>query len=165
MTRYKLIAISIVAITIAAVSAFVAVYATGGGDRPSPFDDMTGMMMEGSEMTMQAPEDVMIFFESESEVPAGKQTQVVLKVLDKETHSPVQGADVVIGIERGLPMTTMEMMSDGMFKAEEKGNGVYAFTITPESEGYYTVHTHVIPPGKQMYSMMENHVDFVIIAQ
>ncbi len=61
-------------------------------------------------------------------------------------------------------MTTMDMIG-GMFSADERGNGVYAFTFTPESEEYYTVHAHVIPPGEQMHSMMENHVDIVMISQ
>ena len=61
-------------------------------------------------------------------------------------------------------MTTMDM-TGGMFNAREKGNGTYTFAFTPESEGYYTVHAHVIPPGKQMHSMMENHADLVILSK
>lgn len=65
---------------------------------------------------MQAPEDVMILLESEWKVPTGKQSEVVLKVVDKQTNSTMQGAEVVIGIEKGLPMTTMDM-TGGMFNA------------------------------------------------
>jgi hypothetical protein len=155
----------IIAIAAVAASAFVLFSASGiTGNLQQPFDSMTGMM-EGERMQMQAPEDVIIFFQSEAEVPAGKQTEVVLKVIDKQTNATMQGAQVTIGIEKGLPMTTMDMMSGGMFNAEEKGNGTYAFTFTPDSKGYYTIHTHVIPPGEQMHSMMENHADFVIIPQ
>jgi len=125
---------------------------------------MNGMMEVGGGMQMQAPEDVMILLESEWKVPIGKQSEVALKVLDKQTNSTMQGAEVIIGIEKGLPMTTMDMTGD-MFNAEEKGDGTYAFTFTPESEGYYTIHAHVIPPGEQMHSMMDNHVDLVIIAE
>lgn len=129
-----------------------------------PFDGMMTTMMEGGRMQMQAPEDVIIFLESESQVAAGSQTEVLLKVVDKLTNVTMQGAEVIIGIEKGLPMTTMAM-TGGMFNAAERGNGTYAFAFTPESEGYYTVHAHVIPPGEQMHSMMENHADIVMISQ
>jgi hypothetical protein len=163
MSRDKLIALSIAVVAIAAVFAFVALSASGN-DGPQPFDGMMMEMMEGGMMKMQTPEDVLILLESEWKVPTGKQSEVVLKILDKKTNATMQGAEIRIGIEKGLPMTTMDMMG-GMFNAEEKGNGTYAFTFTPESEGYYTIHAHVIPPGEQMHSMMENHADLVIISQ
>jgi FtsP/CotA-like multicopper oxidase with cupredoxin domain len=128
-----------------------------------PMGGMEGIMMQDGRMRMQAAEDVMIFLESEAEVPAGNQTEVVLEVVDKQTNTTMQGAEVIIGIEKGLPMTTMDMIGK-MFSAGERGNGTYAFTFNPKSEGYYTVHAHIIPPGKQMHSMMENHADIVIIA-
>jgi hypothetical protein len=40
-------------------------------------------------------------------------------VLDKETQKPLTGAQVLVGIERGVSMTTMEMMSS-MFEVEEE---------------------------------------------
>lgn len=156
-------AVAAVALAIsAAIFTFVALSASGN----SLMQAMGGMttMMEGGGMQMQAPEDVMIFLESQSYVPAENQTEVVLKVVEKHTNMTMQGAEVIIGIEKGLPMTTMDM-TGGMFSANERGNGTYYFTFTPESEGYYTVHAHVIPPGKQMHSMMENHADIVIIAE
>lgn len=162
MSSDKLMMLLLAVGAIAAVSAFVVLSASGDGGLQS-FDGM-GRMMEGGGMQIRAPEDVIISFESEAEVPAGKQTQVVLKVLDRQTNAPMQGAEVIIGIEKGLPMTTMDMMNRGMFSAEEKGEGIHTFTFTPESQGYYTVHAHVIPPGKHMHSMMENHVDLVIVA-
>lgn len=162
MSRVKLIALS-AAIAIAALFAFVALSASGNSLLHT-MGGMEGMMQGGGGGMMQAPEDVMILLESEAEVPAGKQTEVVLKVLDKRTNETVQGAEVIIGIEKGLPMTTMDMMGE-MFSADERGNGIYAFIFTPESEGYYTAHAHVIPPGEQMHSMMENHVDVVIISK
>jgi hypothetical protein len=166
LTRGKFIVISIAASAIAVASAFVVLSAIGnGGDLPQPFDGMRGMMYNGTMQMQQAPEDVMIFFESEAQVPTGKQTQIMLKVLDKDTNETMQGAEVIIGVEKGFPMTTMDMMDSGMFNAYERGNGTYAFTFTPESEGYYTIHAHVIPSGEQMHSMMENHVDFLIISK
>lgn len=162
MTRGRLIAISIV-VAVAIVSAFAVLSASGMTRDLQSFDGMNSMI-EGGGMQMQPPKDVMIFFESEAEVPAGKQSQVVLKVLDRQTNATMQGADVVVGIEKGLPMTSMDMQG-GMFEAEEKGEGLYAFTFTPESQGYYTIHANVIPPGMQMHSMMENHADFVVISK
>jgi hypothetical protein len=115
---------------------------------------------------MPAPEDVTILLESEYEMTTEKQSQVALKVLEKQTNEPVQGAEVIIGMEKGLPMTTMDMTrGGGTFDAVKKGNGTYTFTFTPESKGYYTVHAHVIPPGKQMQSMMENHADFIVLSK
>jgi hypothetical protein len=164
MSRDKLIVLSIsVVVATAAVFAFVASSASGNGG-PQPFDDVMMQMMQGGMMQMQAPEDVIILFESDWKVPTGKQSEVVLKILDKQTNETMQGAEVIIGIEKGLPMKTMDM-TGGMFNAEDKGNGTYAFTFTPESEGYYTIHAHVIPPGEQMHSMMENHADLVIMSE
>lgn len=151
----------------AATLAFTVLSASGNNnsDLRRPFDGMmNGIEVGRGGMQMQAPEDVMILLESEWKVPTGKQSEVVLKVVDKRTNSTMQGVEVVIGIEKGLPMTTMDM-TGGMFNAEEKGDGTYAFAFTPESEGYYTIHAHVIPPGEQMSSMMDNHVDLVIIAE
>jgi hypothetical protein len=151
--------IVIAVVSIAAFLAFVILSAKGNGDL-QPFDGMTAMM-EGDRMQMPDSKDVIVLLESEYEMAAGKQSQVILKVLDKQTNEPMHRARVMIGIEKGLPMTTMEM-AGGMFDAAEKGNGTYAFAFTPESEGYHTVHAHVIPPRKQMHSMMENHADLVI---
>jgi hypothetical protein len=165
------VAISLVAVALGAivVFTFMALSVSGNvGGLKMPFGGgmmgRGGMMMEGGKMQMPAPEDVIIMLESEYEMTAGKQSEVTLRVLDKQTNQPAQGAQVIIGIEKGLPMTTMDMTGGGggMFDAAEKGNGTYAFAFTPESEGYYTIHAHVIPPGKQMHSMMENHADLLI---
>jgi hypothetical protein len=160
-----LIALSVAVLAIAAaIFAFVALSASGNSPM-QPLGGMEGMMMQGGRMQMQqAAEDIMIFLESEGEVPTGNQTEVLLKVVDKQTNTTMQGADVIIGIEKGLPITTMDMIG-GMFSADERRDGTYAFPFTPESKGYYTVHTHVIPPGEQMHSMMENHADIVITAE
>ncbi|MEM3159440.1 MAG: hypothetical protein QXJ74_01520 [Nitrososphaera sp.] len=162
MERGKMIAISI-AVIAGIVSAFAVLSASGIATDLQSFDGMNEMM-EREAMQMQPPKDVTIFFESEVEVPARKQAQVVLKVLDRQTNAPMQGAEAIVGIEKGLPMTSMDM-EGGMFEAEEKGEGLYAFAFTPASQGYYTIHAHVIPPGMQMHSMMENHADFVVISK
>lgn len=89
---------------------------------------------------------------------------IALFHVDKQINKTMQGVEVIMGIEKGLPMAKMTMIS-GMFSADERDNGTYAFTFTPESEGYYTVHAHVIAPSERMRSMMENHADTVIIAK
>lgn len=163
MAREKLILLSIAAaIAIAAFLAFIVFSASGNGNVQS-FDGMTAMM-EGGRMQMPVSKDVIMMLESNYEMTAGKQSEVSIKVLDKQTNEPMQGAQVIIGIEKGLPMATMDMAGGGMFNALEKGNGTYTFAFTPESKGYYTIHAHVIPPGKQMHSMMENHADLVVIS-
>lgn len=160
----RVIVIGVASSTVLLVAVFIFVTLPIFGNSLQPFDGMAEMM-QGGMMEMQAPEDVMILFESDSDVPAGKETQIVLKVIDKQTNATMRGANVLIGIEKGLPMTTMDMMKGGMFSAEDKDNGEYAFSFMPESEGYYTIHAHIIPPGEQTNSMMKNHVDFVVISQ
>ena len=131
------------------------------GDMMGPMDDvMPGDTME--DMMNQEPQDVIIELKSgHGKVPVGKETEIVIAVLDKETREPLEGLDVLIHIERGSSMSTMEMMGD-MFAAEDKGSGEYIVRFTPDSEGAYTVHTMVMIPRK---SMMDNHMDFSIIAE
>jgi hypothetical protein len=125
-------------------------------------------MMEGnnmmSGMTSQIPKDVIIKVTSGQLTKVGKEAKITLLVLDKETKKPLSDADVIIGIERGASMTTMNMMN-GMFNAEDIGNGKYQAKFIPDKKGYYTMHTHVIPAGKSMMSMMNNHMDIGIIAK
>jgi hypothetical protein len=164
----KLILLSIAAgaIAIAAVFAFITFSASGNGGREQPFNGMMEMMEGGgNRMQMPVSKDVIMMLESEYEFPAGKQSEASIKVLDKQTNEPMEGARVIIGLEKGLPMTTMDMAGGGMFDASETGNGTYTFSFTPESKGYYTIHAHVIPPGKQMHAMMENHADLVIVSK
>lgn len=119
-------------------------------------------MMSG--MTSQIPEDVIVKVTSGQLTKAGKEAKITLLVLDKETKKPLPNADVIIGIERGPSMSSMDMMG-GMFTAEDIGSGKYILRFTPDTNGYYTMHTHVIPDGKSMHSMMENHLDIGIIAK
>ncbi|MFL6322482.1 MAG: hypothetical protein ACJ72Q_18670 [Nitrososphaeraceae archaeon] len=118
-------------------------------------------------MMNQAPQNVIIKVKSSQIIPVGKESQIALLVLDKNTGKPMTGAQVVIGIERGASMSTMDMMGGSMFDAkEQKGtSGLYLLGFTPDSKGYYTMHTHVIPHGKSMDSMMDNHLDIGLIAK
>ena len=121
-------------------------------------------------MMTQEPKDVIIKVKSNQIVPAGMKSEIALLVLDKETQKPLTGAQVLVGIERGVSMTTMEMIDGSMFEAEEekdkgKSSGIYKVIFTPDSEGHYTIHTHVIPFGNSMHSMMDNHLDIGIIVE
>lgn len=121
-------------------------------------DDMISGMMS------QIPEDVIVKVTSGQQVSVGEEAKITLLVLDKETKKPLSDAQVIIGIERGASMTTMNMMG-GMFDADNIGSGKYLVQFTPDSKGIYTMHTHVIPAGKSMMSMMNNHMDIGIIAK
>lgn len=122
--------------------------------------DMMGNGMNGT--MNQEPLDVIIKMKVPGQkVQVGKEAEIVLLVLDKKTQKSLPGVEVVIGIERGSAMSTMEMMGD-MFDAEDKGSGEYIVRFTPDSEGIYTIHTMVMLPGR---SMMDNHMDFGIIAE
>ena len=122
----------------------------------------SGNMMSG--MMSQIPEDVIVKVTSRQTVPAGKETEITLLVLDKETKKPLSDALVIIGIEKGASMTTMNMIGH-MFQADDIGSGKYIVRFTPDSKGIYTMHTHVIPNGKSMHAMMNNHLDIGIIAK
>lgn len=128
----------------------------------------TNSMMEGggmmSSMMSQVPKDVIIKIQSSQQVIVGKEAQVKLLVLDKNTGNPLTDAQVTVGLEEGAPMSTMNMIG-GMFDAENLGDGTYLVKFTLDSPGYYTLHTHVIPAGKSMHSMMDNHEDIGIIAK
>lgn len=127
-------------------------------------DALQGDMMGNGtgNMMNEEPQDVIIKMKIPGQkVQVGKEAEIVLLVLDKETQEPMEGVQVVIGIERGSSMSTMDMMGD-MFDAEEKGSGEYIVRFTPDSEGIYTIHTMVMLPGR---SMMDNHMDFGIIAE
>lgn len=129
--------------------------------------NMSSMMKSGnmmSDMMSQIPQDVIVKVTSGQITKVGKETTIILLVLDNETKKPLSDAQVIIGIERSASMTTMNM-AGGMFEADEKGSGKYLVRFTPDSKGYYTMHTHVIPDGKSMHSMMENHLDIGIIVK
>lgn len=122
----------------------------------------SGSMMSG--MMSQIPEDVIVKVTSRQMVPTGKEAKITLLVLDKETKKPLSDAQVIIGIEKGASMTTMNMIGH-MFQADDIGSGKYVVRFTPDSKGIYTMHTHVIPNDKSMHAMMNNHLDIGIIAK
>ena len=122
----------------------------------------SGDMMSG--MMSQVPEDVIVKVLSDQKVSVGKEAEIILSILDKESEKPMVDAKVIIGIERGSSMSTMDMMG-GMFDAENIGSGKYVVRFMPDDSGIYTLHTHVIPSGKSMHSMMDNHMDIGIIAE
>jgi len=126
-------------------------------------DMMMNMIMGDTmeDMMTQEPEDVVIKMRSSPKVQVGKEAEIILLVLDKKTEGPLEGLEVLIHIERGSSMSTMEMMGD-MFPAEDKGSGEYLLRFFPDEEGVYTIHTMVMLPRK---SMMDNHMDFGIIAE
>lgn len=125
---------------------------------------VSGMMGMCSTMMNKIPKDVTIRTASSQIVHAGKEAKVIILVTDKTNKKPLLDADVPIMIERGPSMSTMDMVGQ-MFSAEEVGSGKYQIKFTPDKKGIYTLHAHVIPPGKSMMSMMNNHMDIGIIAQ
>ena len=166
----KLIIIVIAILGIfATASAFAYVLSPSGSVNTNSIMGSHGMgsmmgsnMMSG--MMSQIPEDVIVKVTSRQIVPASKEAKITLLVLDKETKKPLSDAQVIIGIEKGASMTTMNMVGH-MFQADDIGSGKYVVRFTPDSKGIYTMHTHVIPDGKSMYAMMKNHLDIGIIAK
>jgi hypothetical protein len=142
-----------------------AVNSSGYGMTSQNSGMMQSMMGSGmmSGMMSDVPQDVIIKITSRQQVPVGKESQITLLVLDKNTNKPLGDAQVIVGIEKGAPMSTMDMR--GMFTADNIGNGKYVVQFTIEDAGYYTLHTHVIPFGKSMHSMMNNHMDIGIMAK
>lgn len=117
-----------------------------------------------SSMMNQIPEDVIIKVHSSQTVYQGEKAEIGLQVLDKITNLPLENAGVLFGIEKGTSMTTM-MMQGGMSKAKSTGDGHYLVSFTPSEKGVYTLHVHVIPEGKSMHSMMQNHMDIGLISK
>lgn len=128
---------------------------------------MMGSMMQNAmmcSMMSQIPEDVIVKVTSPQVVETEKDVHITIMVLDKTTAKPLANSRVIVGIERGAPMTTMDMIGP-MFMAQEQGDGKYKISFMLDEAGYYTIHTHVIPEGKSMHSMMENHLDIGLIAK
>ena len=128
---------------------------------------MMGSRMQSNmmcSMMSQIPEDVMIKVTSPQVIGIDKNAHITIMVFDKKTAEPLVNSRIIVGIERGAPMTTMDMIGP-MFLAEEQGDGKYKINFILDEKGYYTLHTHVIPEGKSMHSMMENHLDIGLIAK
>jgi len=124
----------------------------------------SGSGMNCNSMMSDVPQDVIIKLKSSQAVFAGKPQSITLLVLDKETKKPLTNAQVIVGIEKGAPMSTMNMIQP-MFDGENFGNGKYLVKFALNEKGYYTMHTHVIPAGKSMHSMMFNHEDIGIVVK
>ncbi|MGQ0605590.1 MAG: FixH family protein [Candidatus Nitrosotenuis sp.] len=126
--------------------------------------DAQSMMGMCRGMMNKAPKDVTIRSASSQLVKVGQETTVTLLIKDRPTNKPLLDAQVPIMIERGPSMSTMNMMKS-MIQAQEIGEGKYQVKFTPDKKGVYTIHTHVIPDGKSMMAMMNNHMDIGVIAK
>ncbi|MEM3006519.1 MAG: hypothetical protein QXE84_06480 [Candidatus Nitrosotenuis sp.] len=120
-------------------------------------------MIQMCKMMNGPPKDVIIIPASSQLVKTGREATLTILIKDK-VGSPVLGVRVLVMIERGPPMSTMEMIGP-MILAEEIGNGKYQISFTPDSEGIYTLHSHVIQQGRSMMAMMNNHMDLGVIAR
>jgi hypothetical protein len=121
-------------------------------------------MMQTCSMMDKAPRDVTIRTASSHLLKAGQDSTIILLIKDRTTNNPLVGAQVQVMVERGPSMSTMDMIGS-MIPAQEIGHGKYQVKFTPDKKGVYTIHTHVIPEGKSMMSMMNNHMDVGIIAK
>ena len=130
--------------------------------------DMGGMMDMCKSMMNSIPQDVIIKTTSSQVAKIGEESKIILLVTDKKGN-PLDNADVILHIEKGAPMASMDMsmmdMMGRMIQAENIGFGQYQVKFTPTEKGYYTMHTHAILQGKSMMSMMNNHMDIGIIAK
>ena len=128
----------------------------------------SGMMGMCQSMMNKAPQDVIIKTTSSQIVKIGEESKITLLVTDKNGE-PLNDADVILHIEKGTQMASMDMsmmdMMGRMIQAENIGSGQYQVKFTATEKGHYTIHTHAIPDGKSMMSMMNNHMDIGIIAK
>jgi len=132
-------------------------------------NNMGGMMGMCQSMMNSIPQDVVIKTTSSQVANVGEESTFTLFVTDKKGE-PLDNANVILHIEKGGPMEGMDGMNmmdmmGKMFKAENIGSGQYQVKFTPTEKVYYTMHTHAIPQGKSMMSMMNNHMDIGIIAK
>ncbi len=132
-------------------------------------NNMSGMMDMCQSMMNSILQDVVIKTTSSQVAKVGEESKFTLLVMDKNGN-PLDNADVILHIEYGAPMESMDKMSmmdmmGRMIQAENIGSGQYQVKFTPTEKGYYTMHTHAIPQGKSMMSMMNNHMDIGIIAK
>lgn len=120
-------------------------------------------MIQMCSMMDGPPKDVIIIPASSQLVESGREAVLTILIKDKD-GSPVLDARVPVMIERGPPMSTMEMVGP-MILAEEIGYGKYQIRFTPDKDGIYTLHSHVIQQGRSMMAMMNNHMDIGVIAR
>ena len=166
--------IVIAILTLVGVFATASAFASMSSDNTNMYSmmdssNMGSMTQMCQTMMNSVPQDVIIKATGQL-AKVGKESKITLLVLDKKTNKPLDNADVIIHIEEGAPMASMDKMTmmdmmKRMSKAENTGSGKYLVKFTPTTKGYYTMHTHVIPEGKSMMSMMNNHMDIGIIAK
>jgi len=156
----------------------VIIFSSGAFFLSAYSEESDSMMMQNGMSSMNMcqsmmnsiPQDVIIKTISSQVVSVGEESTVILLVLDKETGNPLDDATVILHIEKGGPMEGMENMNmmdmmGKMFEAQNIGSGKYLIKVNADEKGYYTMHTHGIPEGKSMMSMMNNHMDIGIIAK
>jgi len=148
---------------------YLSAYSEKDGQQMMP-NSMGSMMDMCQTMMNSIPKDVIMKTISSQVAKVGQESAITLLVLDKNTGNPMDNVNVILHIEEGAPMESMEGktmmdMMQRMFEAENIGSGKYLVKFTPTKQGYYTMHTHAIPPGKSMMSMMNNHMDIGIIAK
>lgn len=156
----------IIGVVIVSIAGFSYSYLLSTNPLHATSEESTGSMDTPgmTQMMNQIPEDVIIKAHSSQTVYQNEKAEIVLQVLDKITNLPLENVDVIIGIEKGASMTSM-MMQGGMTKAESTGNGHYLVSFIPSEKGIYTLHVHVIPEGKSMHSMMQNHMDIGLVSK
>ena len=165
----KILMIILVTIIVSTSGTFYLSAYSESGQSIMSQNNMGGMMGMCQSMMNSIPQDVVIKTTSSQVAKVGEESKFTLLVMDKNGN-PLDNADVILHIEYGAPMESMDKMSmmdmmGRMIQAENIGSGQYQVKFTPTEKGYYTMHTHAIPQGKSMMSMMNNHMDIGIIAR
>lgn len=162
-------------VVLSALGIFVTASAFASVTSDTNMNSMMGSNTMGSMTAMcqsmmnSIPQDVIIKATGQA-VKVGEESKITVLVFDKKTNKPLDNAEVILHIEKGAPMESMDKMTmmdmmEKMSSAENIGSGKYVVKFTTTEKGYYTMHTHVIPDGKPMMSMMNNHMDIGIIAK
>lgn len=165
----KILMIVLVTVIVSTSGTFyLSAYSESGQSMMSQ-NNMDGMMDMCQSMMNSIPQDVIIKTTSSQVAKVGEDSTFTLLVTDKKGN-PLDNADVILHIEYGAPMASMDKMSmmdmmGRMVQAENIGSGQYQVKFIPIEKGYYTMHTHAIPQGKSMMAMMNNHMDIGIIAK
>jgi hypothetical protein len=165
----KILMIILVTIIVSTSGTFYLSAYSESGQSIMSQNNMSGMMDMCQSMMNSILQDVVIKTTSSQVAKVGEESKFTLLVMDKNGN-PLDNADVILHIEYGAPMESMDKMSmmdmmGRMIQAENIGSGQYQVKFTPTEKGYYTMHTHAIPQGKSMMSMMNNHMDIGIIAK
>ncbi|MGQ0376874.1 MAG: hypothetical protein ACT4OW_05155 [Nitrososphaerota archaeon] len=166
MKKITFVILSVLGIFVTA-SAFASIPSETNMPSMMGSNNMGSMTAMCQSMMNSVPQDVIVKATGQV-AKVGKESKITVYVFDKKTNKPLDNANIVLHIEKGPPMASMNKMMDmieRMSNAENMGSGKYLVKFTPDTKGYYTMHTHVIPEGKSMMSMMNNHMDIGIIAK